>query len=233
MPKESDFALAESPLNAPLQGDVLAKAVYLSIDPYMRTKIPWCARAVADAVTPTVYMPDFSERVGLLKTAPTIFLMLALVGLFAACGASGTAPSFTQMSGTWRGTETLVRVTGADCIAASVAGLIGDSGDWTMTIVQSGNTLTARRGDCSYRGNVGNATFTLSPDPMSCQSTTLELTCQDRTLRGIRLRTAVLSGTVNGNTASGMSTYTFDVLPAGTATSLSVLVEESVFTMRR
>lgn len=39
MPKESDFVLAESPLNAPREGEVLAKAVYLSVDPYMRTKI--------------------------------------------------------------------------------------------------------------------------------------------------------------------------------------------------
>ena len=39
MPKESDFILTESPLNAPRAGEVMAKAVYLSIDPYMRTKI--------------------------------------------------------------------------------------------------------------------------------------------------------------------------------------------------
>jgi NADPH:quinone reductase len=39
MPKASDFELSESPLHPPCDGEVLAKAVYISIDPYVRNKI--------------------------------------------------------------------------------------------------------------------------------------------------------------------------------------------------
>jgi NADPH:quinone reductase len=39
LPKETDFALVESRLEQPADGEVLAKAVYLSVDPYMRSKM--------------------------------------------------------------------------------------------------------------------------------------------------------------------------------------------------
>ena len=39
LPKETDFALVESRLEAPADGEVLAKAVYISVDPYMRSKM--------------------------------------------------------------------------------------------------------------------------------------------------------------------------------------------------
>lgn len=39
MPKESDFQLVEAPIPAPGDGEVLTKALYLSVDPYMRGRI--------------------------------------------------------------------------------------------------------------------------------------------------------------------------------------------------
>ena len=39
LPKETDFALVESRLKAPAAGEVLAKAVYISVDPYMRSRM--------------------------------------------------------------------------------------------------------------------------------------------------------------------------------------------------
>jgi NADPH-dependent curcumin reductase CurA len=39
MPKESDFRLEEQPLPKPLSGEVLVRAHYLSVDPYMRGRI--------------------------------------------------------------------------------------------------------------------------------------------------------------------------------------------------
>ncbi len=39
MPKESDFALVDSPLPAPEEGHLLVKSVYISVDPYMRGRI--------------------------------------------------------------------------------------------------------------------------------------------------------------------------------------------------
>lgn len=38
-PKDSDFALAESPVSEPGAGQVLCRAIYLSLDPYMRGRI--------------------------------------------------------------------------------------------------------------------------------------------------------------------------------------------------
>jgi NADPH-dependent curcumin reductase CurA len=43
MPKESDFSLIESPVDEPGDGQVLAQAVYISIDPYMRSKMSGAA----------------------------------------------------------------------------------------------------------------------------------------------------------------------------------------------
>jgi NADPH-dependent curcumin reductase CurA len=39
MPKESDFQLVESPLPRPRPGEALVRALYLSVDPYMRGRI--------------------------------------------------------------------------------------------------------------------------------------------------------------------------------------------------
>ena len=39
MPKESDFRLVESPVPRPASGEVLVRAQYLSVDPYMRARL--------------------------------------------------------------------------------------------------------------------------------------------------------------------------------------------------
>src|SRR5262245_23189691 len=38
-PKESDFALVESPVPDPGEGEFLARTIYLSLDPYMRGRM--------------------------------------------------------------------------------------------------------------------------------------------------------------------------------------------------
>src|SRR5579883_2516205 len=49
MPKESDFSLVQAPMPAPGDGQVLAKSLYLSVDPYMRGRITGI-RTYADPV---------------------------------------------------------------------------------------------------------------------------------------------------------------------------------------
>ena len=49
MPKESDFALVETPLPALAEGQVLVKTSYISVDPYMRGRITG-VRSYADPV---------------------------------------------------------------------------------------------------------------------------------------------------------------------------------------
>src|SRR5689334_3075360 len=39
MPKETDFRLVESPIPHPGAGEVLVRALYLSVDPYMRGRM--------------------------------------------------------------------------------------------------------------------------------------------------------------------------------------------------
>ena len=39
LPKESDFKLVESPIPAPADGQILVRALYLSVDPYMRGRM--------------------------------------------------------------------------------------------------------------------------------------------------------------------------------------------------
>src|SRR5499433_937048 len=38
-PKPSDFEIAESPVPAPSDGEILCRTIYLSLDPYMRGRI--------------------------------------------------------------------------------------------------------------------------------------------------------------------------------------------------
>ncbi len=49
MPKESDFSLADAPMPAPTEGQVLVRTAYLSVDPYMRGRITGI-RTYADPV---------------------------------------------------------------------------------------------------------------------------------------------------------------------------------------
>jgi len=39
LPKESDFRLVESPIPVPVEGEFLVRAIYLSVDPYMRGRM--------------------------------------------------------------------------------------------------------------------------------------------------------------------------------------------------
>src|SRR5271163_4811444 len=49
MPKESDFALVETPMPTPGEGQLLVKTKYLSVDPYMHGRITG-VRSYADPV---------------------------------------------------------------------------------------------------------------------------------------------------------------------------------------
>jgi len=157
-----------------------------------------------------------------------------VIGVSVACGSAATAPSPDQLAGTWEGMQTVSRVTGNDCLVDRFSALIGNSGEFTIVMAQSGRTLSAMVGGCRYHGDVTNNLFTLDLDPASCDVTALGLICPDgSTRRDIRTRSNRLAGAVVGVSATGTSTETIDVLAAGTDRVVGAVVEEASFVIRK
>jgi hypothetical protein len=162
----------------------------------------------------------------------TILVLLLLLST-ASCGSNLTGPSSVQVAGAWTGTQTLIKLSGGECVGDGGDGVVGSVSSFAMTITQSGSNLNAISGGCSYSGNAGSTAFTLDWIAGSCQAGERNLVCANGAIRDTNLRAFALSGVVTGNTASGTATYTVDVFNSGTATTVGVLVEDVAFTIKR
>lgn len=159
--------------------------------------------------------------------------ILALVLVGASCGSNPAAPSWVQVAGTWTGTQTLVKVSGGECVGEVASSLVGAVAEFVLVVTQSGSSLHATTGGCSFSGSAGSATFTLELDPASCQGVERNLVCANGAVRDMSVRGGTLSGTVSGNIASGVATYADNVFVAGTTTAVGVLVYDLTFSIKR
>ena len=173
---------------------------------------------------------------------PTLFAVVAGL-LLSGFGGDRTSPRETpgvaQVAGVWTVTETLNSVSGGDCLGEMVQTTLGRQDTGTLTITQSGSSLSAIFRDaksgssCSYAGTAGSGVIELRWT--RCDAAILtNIRCANGALRDTRLAAKSISAFVSGGSASGSDAETWDVFVAGTRTEgQGVLVSDSSFAARR
>jgi hypothetical protein len=165
--------------------------------------------------------------------------LLFLVGCSGSDSPTKPTPTTAQVAGVWSVTETVTSVNGGECFAAIFQSTVGSASRGTMQVSQSGASLTATftsdstGGSCSYQGTAGSSSIALNL--VSCTaSDAIGATCPNSTARrDVRLQTGGINATVNGNTATGTSAETYNVLVSGTGTAVATLTSNASFTATR
>jgi hypothetical protein len=167
-------------------------------------------------------------------------LSVSLIGV--SCGSGTTSPSAMEsISGTWRGTATLIGASGGECQGSDFATAVGASlAVDPFPIAQTGDNITMRlplifsAADCAYSGIATATGFTLAA--ANC-GTYPSRRCHefpgDGRLRDISFAAATFSGSVTGNILSATAVETWNVYVAGTQTSAGSLMLTTRFNLTR
>src|SRR5688572_9153328 len=192
-------------------------------------------------------------------------------GLFAAvmattsCGedvfstpAAPTGPSsladllLPRLGGNWGGELTLNGVAGGTgpavnagstwCEGAAFARVLGERNEYTLSITQSGNDLTAKMISasnglaCEYTGRIGSEqTFVLHSE--ECTQKALNLMCSDNQSRSFSLVgssvTASFDDPINPRVISGRAAYTYNVEPNSNGQAAALVATQSFQSLTR
>jgi hypothetical protein len=158
--------------------------------------------------------------------ATKICCVLVLCAALSCGGASPTSPAVAQVAGTWTGTVTLTGVAGGECIGPLYQEFVGQSGEFEITIAQTGDSLASTVPvGCSYIGTAGPSSFTLN-STTCVNPVQRDLPCQITAGGGNRDLAIVdqaMTGTIDGNKMSMTITETDNVSVAGTNSSVGTL----------
>lgn len=186
---------------------------------------------------------DSRQAAGHAGTDRRVRLVLALlmtgVSLWTGCGSSqSTAPSPSQIAGTWLGEQRLTSLSGAECLAPALDDLLKLPSQFHATLTQSGVSVTAvldidHTGSvCTFTGPLDGNTLVLTQ--IGCSGTrTLALPCANGAMRDLLPASETIHATINGGTIAGIAAENDNVLVSGTGDRVAVLVAESSFTLTR
>jgi len=141
-----------------------------------------------------------------------------------------------QIAGTWTGTQTLTAVSGGECLGVLYSQFIGSSFPVTITINQTGASLSMSNGGCSYSGTADASSFALESTATCTQPIQRDYPCQivdGGGTRDIAFTKETLSGTLAGNSLTINITETDAVLAAGTTRSVGTLTLTSTAQAKR
>ena len=174
-------------------------------------------------------------------TTRVLLLIATLVGSVS-CGKNSptgpSAPSFVQIAGLWSYSARLATVAGGECVGPLLQATIGAVEAGTMSVTQSGGTLSARATNsssgltCDYNGTAGASSVTLNWTRCDVGIIT-GATCPNGARRDLEMISRSITATVTGNSASGTSSETWNVFIAGTRTGVGVLTLSGPFNGNR
>jgi hypothetical protein len=171
-----------------------------------------------------------------------MMFVLAVSCISACASDSPTTPSIggtAQVAGLWRGTATTASISGGECFASLFQSLIGSSGSVSMTLTQNGAKVTATvpgadgSSNYTYAGTAASTTLTLSSTACATCDAIGAQCPSGGALRDVKLQSSNVTATVNSNTMSGTETETYNVLVAGTTTSVGTLTINDTFSLTR
>ena len=173
-------------------------------------------------------------------TTPIRLVPLALIVILATgCGDddSPTAPpSVVQVGGIWTGTVTQVSASGGPECLGLFQQSNGLTDNYTVSITQNGSSLTATASSqtggetCNYTGTAGSNSVALNAT--SCNPSGYQATCNFQP-RDIAIQTRSVTGTVSGNTMTGTTGETWNVMPRGSSTGLGTVAVANSFSLRK
>jgi hypothetical protein len=151
-----------------------------------------------------------------------LLILLGTVG----CGDSPSAPAPqpVQAAGVWRGNLRVTSGTGEPCVGAAFQSAAGVAFDYTLTVQQSGATLTGTSRSvatgivCQLTGTAGTSGFVLTQS--TCDAPEPRFFSCDTIFRDARPSTLTVNADISGNLASGNYVETYNVFVSGTTTSL-------------
>ncbi|MGH9202009.1 MAG: hypothetical protein ACRD2A_12335 [Vicinamibacterales bacterium] len=155
---------------------------------------------------------------------------------------SPTSPSTTaQLAGTWSYNARLNSASGGECVGADFQAVIGATDSGTLTITQSGTSLTATQtsdvaggGSCTYTGSVSSSSFTLNLTRCDGGQVLRDFPCSNGARRDIEFATNPIDGTVTGTSMTATSVETYNIYTAGTTTRVGTLtLTASITAMKR
>jgi len=163
-------------------------------------------------------------------------VLIVLVCLIAACGSSSpAAPSIAQVGGVWTGnvTQTGATSTTGECLAFFQQSN-GGSDRYTVSITQTGSDLTATASSqssgqsCNYTGTAGATTVSLNAT--ACNPVGYAVVCNGLA-RDVVINARSVTGTVSGNTISGTTGETWNVVVHNTSTPVGIVTVNNTFSI--
>ena len=165
--------------------------------------------------------------------------IIALALVTAGCGSSSpTAPTIAQVAGVWRGTTRVSSVSGGECFATAFQAAVGSVTTASAAVTQSGSTLNVTITDpssgasCTFTGTAGETAIQLTVTGCTA-SDSIGARCPNGAVRDIRLQTASINATVNGNTMTGTEGETYNVNVGGTSSPVGTLTVTSTFSVTK
>jgi hypothetical protein len=169
-------------------------------------------------------------------------LFLLLVVLAAGCGGGPSAPSTpppVQAAGAWRGALRVTSGTGEPCVGAAFQSAAGVSFDYTLSVQQSGERLTATSTSpatgivCQLAGTAGASSIVLNLTTCSNDAPPRFFSCVPDVFRDARPSALTLNANITGNSLSGTYAETYTVVVSGTTTNLGTATLNAQLTLNR
>jgi len=180
-----------------------------------------------------------------MRTWKALFIVV-LLGWTVGCDDSDnslTGPSSLDVAGFWSGDATLTSASGAGCAGTTLSALTGLTYPFEIELDQNANLLSGTQvsglpidngegAACVVTGSVSDTGFELSTD--SCVVDPIErASCFDGSRRDLVLVSATVNGIVNGDTAIGDSTSTWETTDSDTGVSTGTLTVQAEFELNR
>ena len=165
-----------------------------------------------------------------------VFSVVLVLGT-AMCGGkpqtTPSPPSAVNAAGVWTALATTTSVTGGDCVGLLFQGAIGVVERTTLAVTQSGSDLNATStrangASCSYTGTADSSSMVLNGAFCGAAMVT-DIQCQNGAVRDIRRQTSGINATVSGNTASGTTKESWNVLATSTQAVVGTMVIDQTF----
>jgi hypothetical protein len=183
---------------------------------------------------------DTSIRWNNWKGEPVRRILLGVCLLACACGSpsspSTTPPAIAQVDGQWNVTSRVTGITGGECLSPLLSSAVGSTSTSTMRITQTGASLTAivtaqDSSTCQYTGTAGPGSYALNFQ--RCDPDLVRLQCPSGAQRDLVTQSDAINATASGATSSGTDVVIFNVLSAGTSTSVGTLTLNATFTANK
>jgi hypothetical protein len=174
--------------------------------------------------------------------------VLATSIVCSACGTSYSSsnpgpalpsPVIAQVNGMWRGSTTLVGVTGGECVGSTLAPTVGGVANSTLAMSQEGTTVTAELASaetglaCRYSGRVALNTLTLHATACSDDPVDIVVQCTNGSTRQLELIGSTINATVLGGVVAGTVAETFNVRDSEDTPVAGLVLNRTISATRR